>query len=75
MNPMNNDELRQLAIAGVKGEIERLNTVLLQLEGLSTDTPSPRRRRRHKMTPAQRREQSERMKKFWADRRRKSKQS
>ena len=63
---MKDDELKQLAIAGVEAEIKRLNALLVRLGGGKLDN---HRHGRREGTPAERRAVSRRMKAYWAARR------
>jgi hypothetical protein len=69
------EELRVLARQGIEAEIERLNALLKAIEEVTTRPvaePSPQRRPpgRRTMTAAQRKAHSDRMKAYWASRRR-----
>jgi hypothetical protein len=76
---MDQTELKRLAAAGIKLEVERLNALLKELDStpgafpvvervtLARDTG--RQRKRPPMTAAQRKEVSQRMKRMWAEKR------
>jgi hypothetical protein len=69
---MDTKEIRQLAIAGARAEITRLQRFLAEVEGENTPTPpTPAKRGRGKrnLTDAQRAEISRRMKAIWAAKR------
>lgn len=77
LNDLNTAELRTLAIAGLRAEIDRLKGLLVRLEG-SQEAPvasspssprAPRRAAKRAWTAAQRRKQSEMMRKRWAAKR------
>jgi hypothetical protein len=67
---MTNDELKALALAGIRGEITRLQNLLTELEG-AVPNPSdvPPKRGRRPLTDAEKRKISRRMRKMWTERR------
>jgi hypothetical protein len=50
-----------------KGKLERVIASLEELQGAMAGSPQKKRRGRRSMSPEERREVSERMKKYWAD--------
>ena len=83
MANLNNEQLRRLARLGAMARLEQLRqeeaairSEFPELFGrgrraeASTDTPA-RRRKRKAMSPAQKKAVSERMRKYWAERRKK----
>ena len=71
---MKRDELKTYAIAGVTAEIERLQEVLGGLRKTATTTYNGKRGRPPggSMSAAARKRQSLRMKRFWAERRKRN---
>jgi hypothetical protein len=70
------EELRRLACSGVEQEIARLNALLASLQAPRTRIgrpPGPQARKRKGMSPAARKAAAERMKKYWAERRKSEK--
>ena len=81
-------QLREFALVGARARLQELREEQMRLRevfpelfrgrragstGATDDTPSRRRRRRRPMSAAQRKAVSERMRKYWAERRKKEK--
>lgn len=72
---LNNNDVRKMAAAGCRAEIDRLNTLLQELEAPVKRQGAQKRsngevsKRSMNMTPEQRAAVSQRMKAFWANRR------
>jgi len=77
--PLDAKELALLARKGLVAEIERLNALLAQIEEIATNgatvglSPPKAKRHRRAMTPGERKAHAERMKKFWAERKKQQK--
>ena len=83
MANLNNEQLRRLARLGAMARLEQLRQEEAAIRGefpelfgrgrradAATEAPA-RRRKRKAMTPAQKKAVSERMRKYWSDRRKK----
>jgi hypothetical protein len=71
---MDTKEIRQLAVAGARAEIKRLQAFLAEAEGTSVEQetnnrPTTKRKGRQPLTPEQREAMSRRMKAMWAAKR------
>ncbi len=77
---VNKNRLLQLALAGLEAERRRIDTEIAEIKAALKPEPAPpkaapAKRKRPRLTAKERKIRSDRMKKYWADRKKKEKQA